>query len=402
MGGTDPTTVTAVAGADVTDETGYDFVGTVTETVYEDVDLDGVYTPGTDTPLAGVDVIFTDSAKATVTTVTTDANGEATATVQPGDVVIDIVIGTLPAGATLVAGTDPTTVTAVAGTDVPDFTGYDLLGTSSITITKTALTPTVVTGGTATFEITVTNTGEEPLSDIVIVDPLAPNCDLTIASLSVGSSQTYTCDLAGVTADFTNTIGVSADDPIGNPVGDGDSAGVTVLVPAISVTKDPASQSIPVNGTAVFTITVNNTGDTDLVDVVVSDPLAPGCDASFPSLTIGATETYSCGVSPVAANFTNTVNVTADDPLANPVIDSDSADVTVLIPGISLTKDPASQVVRLGDTATFTITVVNTGASDLTNIVVTDSLAPDCDWSLATLVVRRHRDLLLLARPGDS
>ncbi len=384
VAGTDPTTVTAIAGADVTDETGYDFVGTVTETVYEDVDLDGVYTPGTDTPLAGVDVTFTDSA-GNVTTLTTDANGEATATVQPGDVVVDIDIATLPPGATLVAGTDPTTVTAVAGTDVPDFTGYDLLGTSSITISKTALTPEVVTGGTATFEVTVTNTGEEPLSNVVIVDPLAPNCDLTIASLAVGADQTYTCTLADVTADLTNTIGVSADDPIGNPVGDGDTAAVTVLVPAISVTKDPATQSIPVNGTAVFTITATNTGETDLVNVIVTDPLAPGCDASFASLPIGATETYSCGVSPVASDFTNTVNVTGDDPLGNPVTDSDSADVTVLIPGISITKDPATQVVRLGDIATFTITVVNTGASDLTNVAVTDPLAPDCDRSFASL-----------------
>ncbi len=48
-----------------------DFVGTVTETVYEDVDGDGVYTSGTDIPLAGVDVVFTDSA-GNVSTVTTD------------------------------------------------------------------------------------------------------------------------------------------------------------------------------------------------------------------------------------------------------------------------------------------------------------------------------------------
>ncbi len=59
-----------------------------------------VSTPlGTDTPLAGVDVVFTDSA-GNVTTVTTDASGEATATVQPGDVVVDVVDATLPAGAT--------------------------------------------------------------------------------------------------------------------------------------------------------------------------------------------------------------------------------------------------------------------------------------------------------------
>ncbi len=147
VGGTDPTTVTAVAGADVADETGYDFLGTVTETVYEDVDLDGVYTPGTDVPLVGVDVVFTDS-EGNITTVTTDANGEATATVQPGGVVIDVVDATLPAGATLVGGTDPTTVTAVAGADVTDETGYDFLGTVTETVYEDVDGDGVYTSGT--------------------------------------------------------------------------------------------------------------------------------------------------------------------------------------------------------------------------------------------------------------
>ncbi|MDH3308996.1 MAG: DUF11 domain-containing protein, partial [Acidimicrobiia bacterium] len=384
VAGTDPTIVSAVAGADVADETGYDFVGTVTETLFEDVNADGAYTPGTDAPLVGVDVTFTDS-EGNVTTLATDTNGVASATVQPGSVTIDVVDATLPAGATRIAGTDPTIVSAVAGADVTDATGYDLLGASSIAISKTALTPTVVSGGDATFEITVTNTGEEPLSNVVITDPQVPGCDASIATFAAGEFQTYTCTLSGVTADFTNTIGVTADDPLGNAIISGDSATVVVLQPSIDLEKDPAAQSIPINGTALFTITIGNPGETDLTNVVVSDPQTPGCDATFASLAIGATVSYSCGLSPVAANFTNTATVTADDPIGNPVTATDSADVTVLVPGISVTKDPAAQFVRLGATATFSISVTNTGASSLTNIQVTDVLAPDCDRVFATL-----------------
>ncbi len=107
--------------------------GTVTETVYQDVDADGVYTVGTDVPLVGVDVTFAD-VNGALQTITTDVNGEATALVEAGSTTIDVVDATLPAGVLLVGGSDPTTVTAVVGADVTDETGYAPTGTVSETV----------------------------------------------------------------------------------------------------------------------------------------------------------------------------------------------------------------------------------------------------------------------------
>ena len=124
----DPDLVAVTSGVDLDDsDFGYDIVAGATEIVYEDVNRNGSYDLGTDTPLPGVDVTFTDS-EGTVQTVPTDAAGMASAYVAPGLVSIEIDDTTLPSGYALVAGTDPTNITAVAGTGVTDTTGYEPQG----------------------------------------------------------------------------------------------------------------------------------------------------------------------------------------------------------------------------------------------------------------------------------
>jgi uncharacterized repeat protein (TIGR01451 family) len=54
-------------------------------------------------------------------------------------------------------------------------------------------------------------------------------------------------------------------------------------------------------------------------------------------------------------------------------------------PSIAIVKDPSSQTVNSGGTATFKITVTNNGNVTLTDVTVTDALSPDCDRSIGTL-----------------
>jgi len=78
-------------------------------------------------------------------------------------------------------------------------------------------------------------------------------------------------------------------------------------------------------GTATFTIDVVNTGNVELTNVVVSDPLAPDCNAVFPVLAVGATESYTCTVDNVVDGFTNVAGVTTDEGVS----DDDDAVVEV-------------------------------------------------------------------------
>ena len=98
----------------------------------------------------------------------------------------------------------------------------------------------------------------------------------------------------------------------------------------------------------------------------------------------------------VRADFTNVADVTGDDPNGVPVEDSDDAAVDVINPAIAIEKTPDSQQARSGDTVTFTIVVTNTGDVDLTDVEVTDAVAPACDNVIGCLAVWCFHELRLL------
>jgi uncharacterized repeat protein (TIGR01451 family) len=100
----------------------------------------------------------------------------------------------------------------------------------AIDIQKTPDTQTVASGGTATFTITCTNTGDVPLSNVTVADPLAPDCSRVLPGIlePAGSESvwTYTCSQSGVTAAFTNVATVVGTPPVGSNVTDSDTAAV--------------------------------------------------------------------------------------------------------------------------------------------------------------------------------
>jgi uncharacterized repeat protein (TIGR01451 family)/LPXTG-motif cell wall-anchored protein len=105
----------------------------------------------------------------------------------------------------------------------------------SIEIIKTALTPEIPEGDTVTFEITVTNTGNVTLSEVIVEDVLSPDCDRTFGGILVpGETVTYECTVEDVMEGFTNvatTRGLppqTGDEPE-PPVTDEDDAVVVVI-----------------------------------------------------------------------------------------------------------------------------------------------------------------------------
>ena len=96
--------------------------GTVRGTIFDDANNNGKQDPG-EQGIPNVDVVITDK-NGDTQTVTTNSNGEYSATVPAGSTEIDIVESTLPPGGVQTVGTDPTTVNVPAGGVATDLDGF--------------------------------------------------------------------------------------------------------------------------------------------------------------------------------------------------------------------------------------------------------------------------------------
>ncbi|WHT19325.1 hypothetical protein N8J89_40635 [Crossiella sp. CA-258035] len=254
----------------------------------------------------------------------------------------------------------------------------------AIEVTKTADPNVVRVGDQVTFTVLVRNTGDAPLTNVVVTDPAAPACAATIPLLAAGAEQKLTCVVTAPREDFANTVTATGTPPVGPPVTDEDTARVDVQHPAVEITKDAKPAQVRPGEQVTFTLTVRNTGDVELTDVRVADPVAPACDRTFATLAVGASETYTCVLAPTA-DVTNVATVTGTPPVGPPVTDTDDAVVDVVNPKVEIEKTAAPETVRQGDTVTFTIKVTNTGDAALTKVTVTDPATPACARTLPDL-----------------
>ncbi|QWF80688.1 DUF7507 domain-containing protein [Amycolatopsis sp. CA-230715] len=273
----------------------------------------------------------------------------------------------------------------------------------AIAITKDAAPAVVRAGDTVTFTITVTNTGDSPLSDVTVTDPVAASCAKHLGTLAPQGKQTYECTMVAGEDDFTNTASVTGSDGSGRPVTATDDAKVDVIHPAIAIQKDAAPGEVREGDTVTFTLTVTNAGDVPLTNVSVVDDRTPACARTFESLAPQAKQTYQCTTVAGAAGFTNTATATGTDPTDRPVSDSDDASFVVHNPGLSITKDALGGPFRTGDRVTFRITVTNTGDVPLRAVSVVDPIAADCARTFAEIAAGASEsyECTMTAPPDD-
>ena len=244
------------------------------------------------------------------------------------------------ASGTAIAGpyTNIATATAFYGTmmvQATDASSY-FGAAGSIDVLKTPDTQTVTAGGSVTFTITITNTGNIPLSNIVVTDPLSPDCDRIFATLQVAEVVSFTCTKTLVQTSFTNVVTVSASTGT-STISDSDSAEINVdILPDISLTKTANPKTVPATGGLVdYTLRISNIGLETVVVTALSDskfPLSSACSALIgQSIAPGSfLECVIQGLVPASTgetSFINTATATAQDPEQN----ADTATATATI-----------------------------------------------------------------------
>ncbi|ONI72909.1 hypothetical protein ALI144C_43825 [Actinosynnema sp. ALI-1.44] len=248
----------------------------------------------------------------------------------------------------------------------------------AVQLTKQADKPAYRDGDTVTFTIKVDNAGDTPLAGIEVVDAKTPDCTRKLTE-----PTTYTCTATAPVPDNVNVAEVSAADRLGKRVAATAQAPVKVIHPNIQVTKDVTPSVVRQGDTVTFKITVKNTGDTQLSAVAVADDL-PGCGKQVGELGAGDAQTYTCTQVAGASSTTTKATVTGTDITTRTVTAADDASYTVIHPGVSIALTTAGPY-KPGDTVTFAVSVRNTGDVPLTEVTVTDAVAPDCARTLGEL-----------------
>ncbi len=241
-----------------------------------------------------------------------------------------------------------------------------------LSVSKTATPNPFVVGQTASYAITVTNTGGSPTSaNIALSDTLptgitltgtsgtgwnctgttALSCTYSGAALAAGASTTLTLNVS-VGASATSGDNSATANGGGDPTCPAASncTGI-VIVPITTLSADlhitkvgPATARA--GGMVSYALTVTNAGPDSATNAIVTDPAPPGltfvsagapCAGGFPcnlgTLTSGQSVPIPSVVFAVAPSFSgtivNTASVTADQPDPTPNNNSSSVNTTV-------------------------------------------------------------------------
>lgn len=264
-------------------------------------------------------------------------------------------------------------------------------------------TPTQVrVGDTVTWTITVTNTGDVPLTAVAVTDDLVPGCAKPLGTLAPHTETAYGCTTTAGATGLANTANVSGADPLGRPVADAATATFTVQHPALTLAVDVQGGPFRPGDPMPFQVTAKNTGDVPLAGLYVADAAAADCARASDLLAPGAAWTYSCTGPAPADDFTSTATIIATPPVGPVVSASDKDAVDVIHPAVAITETAAPAVVRAGDTVTFTLAVTNSGDTPLRDVLVDDPSAPDCVKRLGTLEPQAKQTYTCAQVAGES
>ncbi|WP_215225880.1 DUF7507 domain-containing protein, partial [Echinicola shivajiensis] len=252
-------------------------------------------------------------------------------------------------------------------------------------------------GELITYTLTVTNTGNVSLSDVVVTDPLT-GMDENVGGLMPNEEKelitTYVITQEDLDAGMlTNMASVTADAPAGGEEGDSDEVTIDAdQTPGIHLDKVAISENFDEVGDVLdYEIHVTNTGNVTLSNIIIVDPLTGlvhNVASLAPGVIVTVNTSYTVTQEDLDRGFVNNqASVIGKGPRDNDHEFGDEEEVPAeLSAGINLDKvaDKESFSV-IGEEITYTLTVTNTGNVTLNNVVVGDPLT-GFEETVATLL----------------
>ncbi len=338
--------------------------------------------------------------------------------------------------------------TVRAEADTPDgetedeATEHTKIHINALEVTKEAHCEEIYAGEKILYVITVTNTGEEVLENVVVTEKLDVSVqkeyvkdaegELSETDLSADSISATDISATDLVIGFIETLEpeesrvfyveyeVPKDAKVGDKIwntasavadgGHEDSASDEVEVIeyverdySLAISKTTTAKIVKPGDNITYLITVTNKGKDDLTEVVVTDSLdvvyggasckAGSALATFDLLRSGESKILNVSyVVPEGYKGKSLVNTAYADSKETDKVES-SASVDLRNPEIELTKTVNSKNVTAGERVYYKLIVTNTGNCNLTDVVVQDtsvgykvtipSLAPGDTWESA-------------------
>lgn len=256
-------------------------------------------------------------------------------------------------------------------------------------------------GQAVNYSYAVTNTGGADVANMSVVDNRVATITCPITNLLPAQTVTctgyYTIRLQDIDANgrLSNAATASATTAIGQRVV---SPAAIISIPIgadLSVTKVVDNASPIIGQNVTFTIAVVNLGPSPARTIIVSAPTPTGMTAVTASASVGTFDSTTgvWSIPALAVNQTATLTETSRVDTASAVVNSatiTSAQQPDLVPAndsasvilnpvtpttdIATVKSFDSDSIRMGDTATSTITVNNEGPFAATGVTVRDPL----------------------------
>jgi len=168
-----------------------------------------------------------------------------------------------------------------------------------------------------------------------------------------------------------------------------DTAEINIKKSEIKIEKNANKTIIHKGDSVKYTYYVNNTGDLNLTNIVLTDDKISSSDINFISGDtnsdgwLNTTETWLYeAIATINSDTTNIGNVTGETEFGTKVYSEDTETVNVITSNITITKTATPDIIHKKDTVTWNITVENTGTSILTNVNITDTKIGDLTTGL--------------------